>query len=276
VNSVELRVQRIVVAIDESPHAHAALEAAAELARRARAELLGVFVEDAELMRVAGLPFAAELSYLTGEVRALDEGRMQRALDAQAARVRASFESAAKRHGVAGEFRTARGLVRAELTAAARLGEMLVLGKASRARAASLGSTARSLIKQAPGTVVVLKHGAQLTSPVLVPFDGSNGSLRALAMAKQLAGYCDGVLIVLAGGATARELGERAEQSVGAWGARARLMLAPTVADPRALVDATLRERPGTVVVAAESEFTEGAAGYELAAALDCPIVFVR
>jgi nucleotide-binding universal stress UspA family protein len=267
-------MQRIVVAVDESPHAHAALEAAAELARRSRAELLGVFVEDAELIRAAGLPFAAELSYLTGEARAPDASRMQRALHAQAARVRASFESVAKRYGVAGQFRAARGLVRAELTAAARLGELLVLGKASGARAASLGSTARSLIEHAPATVVVLQHGAVLSSPVLVVFDGSDGSVQALAMAAQLARFAEGELVVLVDGAPG--LAERAEKLVGAWSARTRLVLAPATIDPPALADAARRERPGTVVVAAGSRFLEGAAAHELAAALECPIVFVR
>jgi nucleotide-binding universal stress UspA family protein len=56
-----MRIKRIVIAIDASPTSLAALEATAELAARWDAEILGVFVEDTDLLRMATLPFAGEV-----------------------------------------------------------------------------------------------------------------------------------------------------------------------------------------------------------------------
>ena len=53
-------VRRILVALDASPHSHAALEEAAALAKPLQAELAGVFVLDAELLRLSALPVARE------------------------------------------------------------------------------------------------------------------------------------------------------------------------------------------------------------------------
>ena len=57
----EAASRRILVAIDTSPHGSAALEAAARLATELRAELEGLFIEDINLLRLAGLPFAREI-----------------------------------------------------------------------------------------------------------------------------------------------------------------------------------------------------------------------
>ncbi|MBK7177644.1 MAG: universal stress protein [Chloroflexi bacterium] len=58
-----MKIQRILVALDASPHSLAALEAAIDLAERLDAELQGLFVEDINLLRLAQLPFARELRY---------------------------------------------------------------------------------------------------------------------------------------------------------------------------------------------------------------------
>ena len=54
-------VRRILVAVDASHHSIAALEAAVELATRFQAELLGLYVEDINLLRLAQLPFGREV-----------------------------------------------------------------------------------------------------------------------------------------------------------------------------------------------------------------------
>ncbi|MGD8821809.1 MAG: universal stress protein, partial [Anaerolineales bacterium] len=66
------RVERILVAVDASSHSRAALEAAAELAASLEVELVGIFVEDINLMRLAELPIAVEIETPTGQVRRID------------------------------------------------------------------------------------------------------------------------------------------------------------------------------------------------------------
>ncbi|MGB7837261.1 MAG: universal stress protein, partial [Terrimicrobiaceae bacterium] len=58
-----MNIRRILVALDASAHSRAALEAACELALGLDAELSGLFVEDINLLRLAQLPFASEISY---------------------------------------------------------------------------------------------------------------------------------------------------------------------------------------------------------------------
>jgi K+-sensing histidine kinase KdpD len=53
-----LTIRRILVALDASPDSLAALKTAADLARRMEAELMGLFVEDIELLRMADSPYA--------------------------------------------------------------------------------------------------------------------------------------------------------------------------------------------------------------------------
>ena len=55
-------VRHILVAVDATPSSSVVLEAAARLAREFDAELNGIFVEDLNLLHLAGLPFARELT----------------------------------------------------------------------------------------------------------------------------------------------------------------------------------------------------------------------
>ena len=59
----EDKIQRILVALDASTDSLAALDAAAKLAQCLQAELVGLFVEDVNLLYMAGLPFTRELRF---------------------------------------------------------------------------------------------------------------------------------------------------------------------------------------------------------------------
>ncbi len=71
----EPKKNRILVAIDTSPHGRAALEAAADLAAASSAELCGLFVEDLNLLRLAGLPFAHEIEFASATPRPCSQDR---------------------------------------------------------------------------------------------------------------------------------------------------------------------------------------------------------
>jgi hypothetical protein len=65
----EFEIHRILVALDASVRSLAALEAAAELAAEWHAELLGLFVEDVELLRLAATPAAIHCVYPSASAR---------------------------------------------------------------------------------------------------------------------------------------------------------------------------------------------------------------
>jgi nucleotide-binding universal stress UspA family protein len=91
------KITRILVAVDASPLSLAALEAAAELAASLQAELLGLYIEDINLLRAADSPFAREVGHFSGSIRDLDSQRLQRQLRSQANRVRRRLSQLAER-----------------------------------------------------------------------------------------------------------------------------------------------------------------------------------
>lgn len=197
--SREPAVRRILVALDASPHSLAALEAAAELAARLEAELLGLFVEDINLLRLSELPFAQEVGLHTGARRELDRATMERALKVAALRAREAMAAAAGRRPVRWSFRVARGRVLSELLSAAVEADVLALGKAGAEFASrlGLGSTALGVLRQAPCSVLLLPRGVRLRPPVVLVVGGGAVSARAIEASAALAHACNQTLVVL-------------------------------------------------------------------------------
>ncbi|HHP7234546.1 MAG TPA: universal stress protein, partial [Desulfobacterales bacterium] len=77
-------IERILVALDASPASVSALQTAVELAARLGARLVGLFVEDMNLLRVTQLPFAREISLFSPWFRRLESGELERQLRVQA------------------------------------------------------------------------------------------------------------------------------------------------------------------------------------------------
>jgi hypothetical protein len=78
----EVRIGRIIACF--APGSAGAPEAVARLAQELQAELLGLFIEDVELLRFAALPFAAEVGFPSASRRAMDLGALERQMRAQA------------------------------------------------------------------------------------------------------------------------------------------------------------------------------------------------
>jgi len=108
-------IQSIAVAIDCSPHSKASLEAAAEMAARLKAELIGIFVEDINLLRVAGLPFAEEVRLYSATTTKLDAGELERLLRQQAKQARELLQRTAEARTLRHTFRVLRGMVPEQL-----------------------------------------------------------------------------------------------------------------------------------------------------------------
>ena len=104
-----MKLRRVVVGLEPTPQRRAALQAAAELAERMQAELIGLFVEDMDLLHLAGLPFAREVGFPSAVRRSLDVAAMERSLRAAARDLRRVCEEALERTSVPWSFRTARG-----------------------------------------------------------------------------------------------------------------------------------------------------------------------
>lgn len=180
-------IRRILLAIDGSPHSLAAMRAAVDLSAGLEAELVAVFVEDLNLLRMAQLPIASEVSRYTASIHQLQPERIQRQLKAQASQARAALARQARRQTVDWEFVVLRGDISLELLAKAEGADLMILGKAGWSKARRMGSTTRVVIRQAPGLVLVLQQGVSWSRPVLLVYDGSPASRRGLDVARMLA-----------------------------------------------------------------------------------------
>jgi len=182
-------IHSIAVAIDCSPHSKASLEAAAEMASRLKAELIGIFVEDINLLHMAGLPFAEEIRLYSTEK--LDTAQLERLLRHQAQQAREMLEHTAQPRTLRHTFRVLRGLVPEQVMQAALEADMLVLGRSGRSPSCrkGLGSTARTALSEGSMNVLLMRPGVTAAEgPLLVLYDASEASKRALATALEIAG----------------------------------------------------------------------------------------
>jgi len=282
----EPAIGRILVALDASRHSLAALEAAVELAARLKAELAGLFVEDINLLRLAGLPFAREIRYPSAIIQQLDSPRLEQELKAQATRMRRALAAAAEQAQVAWSFRVVRGQVTAEVLAAALEADLLSLGISSwpSARRGRLGSTARTVAVEAPHTVLLLQHGDKMRQPVLVTYDGSMASMRALALAVRLVQTTEQadrlpLTVLILADEEALDTAQRLEREVIAWlqerGLQANYRRL-TRTDMPHLAQAVQAEQGGLLVLAGERLPIQAEAIQALLNKIDCPILLVR
>lgn len=275
-----VHIRRILVALDASGASQAALEAAAQLAEQMEAELLGLFVEDINLLRLAGLPFAREVGFPSARTRRLESEDMERALRAQAARAQQALAQAAERVRVRWSFRVARGMVAAELLAAAESADLVALGMTGMqvSPRLRLGATALAVVSGATGAVLVVSQGACLRSPVVALYDGSPASVQALELAARLLPDEEqriSVLVVADDPQQARRLEAEAAARLKKNGVQARFRLLAE-ADGASLRRAIQSETPGTLVLAAGMTALRDATIQELLEAGDCAVLLVR
>ena len=186
---VGMAIRRILVALDASNNSRAALAAAIGLAETFHAEIVGLFIEDINLVRLAELPFAREVRFGEVAVHRFESETIERKLRARAAILRHELEELATEHKVPSTFRVLRGPIDRELIAAAVEADLLALGRLghSLARRARLGSTARTAVARAASAVLLVKTDVE-NGPIIVLYDGSDAGRRALALAAELAG----------------------------------------------------------------------------------------
>lgn len=180
--------ERIVVALDASPHSLAALRAAAQFAAIMQTELHGLFVEDSDLLRLCALPFCQEIGSFSATVRTIDNQSVERQLRVLASSIERTLAQVAGQLNVRWSFQVKRGGVTTELLAAAENSALLSMGRASRhSSRRGLGSTAAFIVKQSAHPVLILGEKGQVKHPLTLLYTGTESAARALQLAMRLA-----------------------------------------------------------------------------------------
>jgi len=158
---------QVLVALDSTSDNRAAMRAAVELAARLQAELLGLFLEDTNLLRLADLPFAREIRPLSAQERPLTERDLLLSLRALATRTEMELGRMAGKAKVRWSFRIERGPRLQLLMQAGGTSDVLLVGEPRRIAKAGV-SDSRSARRQ---------------SMVYLVYTGSPASQRALKTA---------------------------------------------------------------------------------------------
>lgn len=184
-------INRIIIAVDASLRGFNMLEVAAKLAARRQIELAVLFIEDVNLINFAGLPFAREIDLVSAVERELDDLQLVRSLQSQAQKTSRFLEQLASQLKVNYSFRVLRGDYMKEVFSASLETDVLFLSKRiGRYNRLRLEWTRRSSPAFFAASPVADKN-------LCVIYDGSPGSDRALALARELALAADRGLMVM-------------------------------------------------------------------------------
>jgi nucleotide-binding universal stress UspA family protein len=280
VDQTRSSVRRILIALDASHDSQAALEAALEMAVRLESELVGLYVEDVNLLRAAEHPLMQEICGVSGRTRRFDLHAVESQFRAQAVVLRQMLRRAAEGRSVRWKFEVRRGAVPGTLLAASADADLIVLGRSGRSAVASkrVGSACRLLLTDAPALTMVVARGERLGYPIVVVHDGTERGRRALALTRRLRADSHGrvtVVLMPDGDEDAAELRREARKLLGNGGPTAvYLNLRPGTASRLAQVVATARG--GILIAPAPSSVLEGQALLELLFAIDSPVLLVR
>lgn len=271
---------RILVALDASTSSLDALHTAVELAARFNARVQGLFVEDINLLRLAGLPFAREVSFLSSALYTLKSPEMESQLRAQAARIRSALARAANRAGVDWAFRTVRGAVGAEVLAAGADSDLVILGKIGRSLPGPRpsGSTVRTLVTRRRGMTLVMQTRFEWTGiPVAAVYDGTEAAGKTLATAAALARSTEAPLRIFIVGNTADadRLRGGAEQQLREQGIAA-VFIRLVIPTPTQLAERIHRETAGPVVIPCTEDWFSGEKLCGLVDEIVNPVLLIR
>ncbi len=191
-------IERVVVPLDAASENRTAIETAARLAARARAPLHGVFIEDEELLRLAGLPFARQVTIGRGAEPFTSES-IELQLRAAAERARQELVAAAKRHRVECTFEIVRGAIASWRWPALRNATWWSpAGWADRSPGISGSSRWWSSIETAPGPFLLARSAWTAPGSVVILLrDRDAASARLFETAAQIAAARDSMLAVL-------------------------------------------------------------------------------
>lgn len=172
--------RRVLFALDASRDSRRALASLADIATRLQAELVCLFVEDENLLRMAALPMTKVFSSASSGSD-LDVETLERALRGAAAESRAFLEGIARQSDVRCAFRVVRGVVASEVVARSDVGDLVVVDRRTAAAAWS------SIVADVRGAILVLDARAALGDSLIAVYPAEEAWEQGVAGIARLA-----------------------------------------------------------------------------------------
>lgn len=206
----EKLLREILVAVDTSPHSHAALEAAVTLARILEANVQGLFVENELWGRLSELPSTTAISELTGREGPYEKDTVEEQMKLLRNRLRRRLQELSRQYRVTHSLDIASGRVEDKVLEAAERADLITIGlKGHYARGKRLGSSARAIIRKADKPVLILEKGLRLGTVLTAVYDGSAAGRKGLGIALEIARKENSKLSVLVAGESRETVDER-------------------------------------------------------------------
>jgi hypothetical protein len=171
--------------LDPTAAREASFQVLEGLAAGTDAEVLGLFIEDVNLLNMATLSIAREITFEGAPARRPERQTIEQQFRTHAARMRTLFQKAVRAIDVRHSFRVTRGELRAELLKTAEEFDTLVLTHSRHELGARLSTQAQlgGLLAHGPRTLVVVQEQWRTGRTVAAVFDGSPESVIALQTA---------------------------------------------------------------------------------------------
>jgi hypothetical protein len=265
-------IERIVVPLDAAGENLVAIDTAARLAAHAKAPLHGIFVEDEDLLHLARLPFARQIT-LGARAEQLTTEHVELHLRIAAERARRELFAFAERHGVTGSFEILRGASESALTGASER-DLVVACALTRPIAGHFRVGCRwwSSIEAMSGPILLARQAWSASGAVVMLLrDRDPAAVRLLEAAAQIAEAADAPLTVICPPAVASA--DRFEQWIAdrLAGHSVRLQVEIAPAEP-----AALRQRLGELDCRLLAIAADGDQLRDLVERYACDILIVR
>jgi hypothetical protein len=189
-------IERIVVPLDAASETATAIDTAVRLAARWHVPVHGVFIEDEELIGLAGLPFARQVTLGAGAER-LTRDQVEDHFRAAAERARRELAAEAERRDVEWSFEVARGPLTADILAGEH--NLVVAGATTRPVGGHFRVSSRcwSWMEVAARPFLLAKRAWETGGSVLTLLRGRGPqSAQTLGIAAQIAGFHSRTLTV--------------------------------------------------------------------------------
>jgi hypothetical protein len=189
-------IERIVMPLDAASETATVIDTAVRLAARWGVALHGVFIEDEELIGLAGLPFARQVTLGAG-LEPLTKDDIEGQFRAAAERARRELAAAAEQHDVTWSFDVARGPLTADMLAGEH--DFVVAGATTRPVGSHFRLSPRSWswMEVAARPFLLAKRAWETGGSVLTLLRGRGPqSAQTLGIAVQIAGFQSRTLTV--------------------------------------------------------------------------------